>query len=220
MAGRRHLGITASVFPRYLGTTTFLLTDSYSLITDSNNDKWVLAHMHWLSPMQPNYQCHMGIPWLLSQGHVVSSMYHHTGAVNHPFPGGGQGRCRKASSRYGIFANSTMSAYWVWMVFLTDCHVDAPLPGLPSHAGGCSLKATVTGRLGHWLAICLHQNEWCHGPHATTQSRAHLCDDWWPTYLEHLWLPAPDMHVAAAMWRLGGLPEWAKWGTGTPHVQL
>ena len=29
------------------------------------------------------------------------------------------------------------------------------------------------------------------------------------------------MHVAAAaMWKLDGLPRWAKWGTGTPHVQL
>ena len=34
----RHLGMTANISSRYLGITTFLPTDSSSLMTDSNND--------------------------------------------------------------------------------------------------------------------------------------------------------------------------------------
>ena len=150
-----------------MGTTAFLLSDSSSLFTDSNNNEWILTPLHWFSPMGLKYQCNMGIPGLLLQGHAVPHMYHCTGAVNSPFPGGILGRCRKTSSRYGIFVNSTKSGCWVQTGVQTDCHVDTPLPGLPSHAGRCSSEATAISKWGCQLTICLHQNEWCHGPCAT-----------------------------------------------------
>ena len=58
--------------------------------------------MCWFNPMGPNYQCHVGVSHLLPWGHTVPSMYHHTGAVDHPFPGRSLGRHGKALSRYGI----------------------------------------------------------------------------------------------------------------------
>ena len=62
MAGGRYPCITASVSLRHLCTTAFLPTHSFSLITDNNNNEWVLTPMHWFSPLGPNYQCHVGVP--------------------------------------------------------------------------------------------------------------------------------------------------------------
>ena len=96
----------------------------------------------------------MRVTWLLPHMHMVSSMYHQTGVVDHPFPGSSLGRHGKALSGYGILVNSTESGYLVWAGLQTNCHVDAPPPLLPSHPSGCSLKATATGRWRCPLAIC------------------------------------------------------------------
>ena len=119
-----------------------------------------------------------------------------------PFPRWEPGEMQKASSRYGIFVNSTKSGCQVQMGLQTDCCVDTTLPGLPSNTGRYGPKAIATGKWRCWLAICLHQNEQFHGPHAAIQWGAHWHYDWWPTQLECLWLSAPITHVAAtAMWR-------------------
>ena len=52
--------------------------------------------MCWFNPMGPSYWHHVGVPQLLPQGHTVSNLYHHTGAVDCTFPGWGLGRHGKA----------------------------------------------------------------------------------------------------------------------------
>ena len=58
-----------------------------------------------------------------------------------PFPQvGGLGRHGKASSGHGVLVNSTESGCQVWVGLQTNCHVDAPLPGPPSHLADVAQK--------------------------------------------------------------------------------
>ena len=129
--------------------------------------------MYWSNTMGPSHQCHMGVSWLLPWGHTVPNRHHHTGAVNHPFPGGSLRRHGKALSRYGIFFNSAKSGHWVQMGLWTDCCVDTPLSGPPSHPGRHGPDATTLVDEGeNWPYAYIRMNNAM--THAPLSSEGHI----------------------------------------------
>ena len=96
-----------------------------------------------------------------------------------PFPGRGLGRHWAAPSGYGVHFNSAKPGHQVQVGLQPNSCVDASLPGPPTHSGKGSQKADTAGWWRYQLAICLYQNEWCHGPHTFVQWGAHWHHDWW-----------------------------------------
>ena len=83
VAGRRHLGAIASIFPRYLGTTTSVLTDAFSSIADYHEQVLTAFCRHWF--MKSIHRSQMGFAQFLSSGNAIPSVSDHTSSWL-PFP--------------------------------------------------------------------------------------------------------------------------------------
>ena len=102
----------------------------------------------------------MEVPWFLPKSHAVLSLYHHTGAADHTFPGGILGRCGEASSRYDIFVNGiSLAVGCEWVFGLTAVWMHPCQVCLPTLADAAPKLLLLVDEGANWPYAYLRMND-------------------------------------------------------------
>ena len=135
VAGGRHPCIIARVSPRILGTAAFSLTNSSSLITDSNNNDWLHALLWGCQPKGELNSGSIGVTWSLPPLIAVWSKRDHASRAICFLPSRYMGQCRKIQAWHGISPNSTWYGHQRRESVWSGSSVGTPTPSPPPLSG-------------------------------------------------------------------------------------